>query len=346
VRFLAALLFLSVASAAQAQELARVHLIATGGTIANRPESRLTHQELVRSVPGLAKVARVDSEQFSNVTSDALTPAEWLQLARRINEVFQRDREIAGIVITSGTDTLEETAYFLNLTVTDERPVVIVGSMRSPAAVGYDGIANLSDGVRVAVLPASRNRGVLVVMNGQIHPARDVTKADAQRLDAFQTRGSGPLGIVDTDRVLFYRAPEKRHTSRAEWHIEGVAALPRVDVILVYQGAPADLIRAAADFGARGIVMAGAGAGSISEQQLDGVAYAAQKGIFVVLTTRTGGGRVASGKNDVAAALAPPLRPFVIAGEDLAPVKARVLLMLALASTSVPADIQRAFLNY
>lgn len=343
---IAALVVLSAVASASAEDLPRVHLIATGGTIANRPESRLTHHELIQSAPGLAKIARIDSEQFSNVTSDALTPAEWLQLARRVNETFQRDPSLAGIVITSGTDTLEETAYFLNLTVTDARPVVVVGSMRSPTAVGYDGSANLLDGVRVAAVPGARGRGALVVMNGQIHAARDVTKADAQRLDAFQTRGYGAIGVIDADRVIFYRSVEKRHTSRAEWDAATISALPRVDVIMVYQGAPPDLIRAAVDFGAKGIIIAGAGAGSISGPQQEGVAYAAQRGVFVVLSTRTGSGRVVSGKTDVAASLPALSRPFIVAGEDLAPVKARILLMLALSKGSTPADVQRMFMEY
>lgn len=343
----ATLLLLVFAAEAGAQEpLPRVRLIATGGTIANLTGSRLTHQELVQSVPGLGRIARVESEQFSNVTSDALMPAEWLQLARRINDLFRRDAALAGVVVTSGTDTLEETAYFLNLTVTDERPIVVVGSMRSPTAVGYDGGANLLDGVRVATLRGARGRGVLVVLNGQINAAREVSKMDTQRLDAFQARGYGELGVVDADRVVFYRGVEKRHTSRAEWDAATIATLPRVDVIMVYQGAPADLIRAAVDFGARAIVIASAGAGSISSPQQDGVAYAAQKGVFVVLSTRTGSGRVPAGKMDVATGLAANLRPFVIAAEDLAPVKARILLMLALTKTDTPSEIQRMFTEY
>ena len=142
------------------------------------------------------------------------------------------------------------------------------------------------------------------------------------------------------------RTTEKRHTARAEWRLLEQPVLPRVDIVMVYQGAPADLIRAAVDFGARGIVIAGAGAGSISGPQQDGVAYAAQKGVFVVLSTRTGSGRVPSGKTDVAAMLPAPFRPFVVAAEDLAPVKARILLMLAITKTSTPGDVQRMFLEY
>jgi L-asparaginase len=341
-----ALLALAWSAAVHTDDLPHVHLIATGGTISNRSDGRLTHQELIQSVPGLTRIARLDSEQFSNVTSDALTPLEWLQLARRINDLFRGDRSLAGVVVTSGTDMLEETAYFLNLTVTDDRPVVFVGSMRNPGAIGYDGAANLLDGVRVAATPVARARGTLVVLNGQINAARDVSKSDAQRLDAFQAHGHGELGVVDADRVTFYRNVERRHTTRAEWDVGTFSSLPRVDILSVYQGAPADLIRAAVDFGARGIVIAGAGAGSISSSQQDGVAYAAQKGVFVVLSTRTGSGRVPVGKTDVASALSASLRPFIIAGEDLAPVKARILLMLALAKTDQPREIQRIFTEY
>ncbi|MGH9346931.1 MAG: asparaginase, partial [Vicinamibacterales bacterium] len=290
-RVLAGLL-LVIVSAADAQEVPRVRLIATGGTISNRQGGRLTHEDLVKSIPNLQRYARVESEQFANVASSQLSLDEWLRLARRINELFAGEADLAGIVVTSGTDTLEETAYFLNLTVRDARPVVMVGSMRNPSTLGYEGAANLLEGFRVAADPASKNKGVLVVLNDEINAAREVTKTDALRLHTFQTRGYGVLGVVDQDRVAYYREVVKRHTVRSEFDLSAITTLPRVDVIVVYQGAPGDLIKAAVDLGARGLVLATAGAGATSGTQVEGIRYAADKGVFVVSSTRAGGGRI------------------------------------------------------
>ena len=336
---------------AQAQEAPRVRLIATGGTISNRDGGRLTHDDLVKAIPKLERYARVESEQFANVASSQLTLDQWVELARRINSVFADDAALAGIVVTSGTDTLEETAYFLNLTVHDERPVVVVGSMRNPSTVGYEGAANLLAGFRVAADPGSRNRGVLVVLNDEINAAREVTKTDALRLHTFQTRGYGVLGVVDSDRVVYYRSPVKRHTSASEFDVSEVDDLPRVDIIMVYQGAPGDLIRAAVDEGARGIVLATAGAGATSGTQQEGIRYAVSKGVFIVVSTRTGGGRIPATRsgggpqraNDPAAE---ERRRFMLGSEDLAPVKARILLMVALTKTQDVAEIRRIFTEY
>jgi L-asparaginase len=285
-----------------------------------------------------------------------MTLDQWLQLARRINELYQKDPELAGVVVTSGTDTLEELAYFLDLTVRDVRPVVVVGSMRNPSTLGYEGAANLLEGFRVAAEPASKNKGVLVVLNDEINSAREVTKTDALRLQTFQSRGYGVLGVVDADRVVYYRDVVKRHTAKSEFDLAGVSALPRVDIILVYQGATGDLVTAAADAGAKGIVIAAAGAGATMPGQSNGLVVAASKGVFIVTATRTGGGRIAADRTMAAAvpaAAAPaavsarPVRSqMFIAAEDLTPLKARVLLMVALTKTQDPAAIQRIFTEY
>jgi len=354
----AALIVLLLAPAARAQDglLPRVRLVATGGTISNRTGGRLTAEELVKSMPGIERYARPEFEQFSNLASSELTLDQWLALARRLNEIFTADADMAGLVVTSGTDTLEELAYFLNLTVHSDRPVAVVGSMRNPSTLGYEGAANLLEGFRVASAPDARGKGVLVVLNDEINAAREVTKTDALRLNTFQTRGYGVLGVVDADRVAFYRTSVKRHTARSEFDVSGVAKLPRVDVIMVYQGADGDLIKAAVDAGAKGIVIASAGAGATSGTQQDAIAYALKKGVPVVTTTRTGSGRIAPPRRGAdappppATAAGGPLTPDDrarrIAGEDLAPVKARVLLMLALTRTTDPAEIQRMFSDY
>lgn len=317
--------------------LPRVRLVATGGTISNRSGGRLSAEELVSSIPGIERYVRPEFEQFANVASGSLTLKQWVALANRLNAIFSDDPELAGIVVTSGTDTLEETAYFLDLTVRSDKPVVVVGSMRNPSALGYEGAANLLEGYRVAADPRSRGKGVLVVLNDEINSARDVSKTDAHRLDTFQSRNYGILGVVDSDRIVYYRDVVKRHAGGTEFDVSGIEDLPRVDIVMTYQGASGDIIRAIVDQGAKGIVLAAAGAGATSGTQDEGIRYATDKGVFVVITTRTGGGRIAARTTSARRQ---------IQGEDLAPVKARILLMLALTKTHDGTEIQRMFSEY
>ena len=319
----------------QASALPRVHLFATGGTISNRSGGRMTVEELIKSIPNLERRVQATGEQFANVASGAVTMEMWLDLARRINDKFRKEPGLAGVVVTSGTDTLEELAYFLHLTVRDERPCVVVGSMRNPSTLGYEGSANLEDAFIVAGDPASKGLGGLVVLNDEINSSREVTKTDSRLLSTFSSRDYGILGTV-FDRPQYFRKPIRRHTAGSEFNVDKITALPRVDVILTYQGAPGDLIKAAADNGAKGVVIAGAGVGATSGTQGEGISYAVGKGVFVVTTTRTGGGGVGAGRGG-------SLR---IQGDDLQPVKARVLLMLALATTTEPVEVQRIFREY
>lgn len=321
------------------QTLPRVRLIATGGTISNRSGGRLSAEELVASIPGVERYVRPEFEQFANVASGSLTLKQWVALANRVNSSFAEDAELAGVVVTSGTDTLEEMAYFLDLTVRNDRPVVVVGSMRNPSTLGYEGAANLLEGYRVAADPRSRGKGVLVVLNDEINSARDVTKTDAHRLDTFQSRSYGILGVVDTDRIVYYRDVVKRHAGTNEFDVSRIEDLPRVDIVMTYQGASGDVIKAIVDQGAKGIVIAAAGAGATSGTQEEGIRYATEKGVFVVITTRTGSGRIASRGTSSATR-------FQIQGEDLAPIKARILLMLALTKTNDGSEIQRMFTEY
>jgi L-asparaginase len=332
--------------------LPRVRLVATGGTISNRPGGRLTAEELIASVPELTTYTRPEAEQFLNVASSEVTLDQWLQLARRINTLLREDRDLSGIVVTSGTDTLEELAYFLHLTIRSDRPVVVVGAMRRPGIPGYEGQANLLAAFRVAATPEARGRGAFVVLNDEILSAREATKTDAQRLDTFSTRMTGVLGVVDADRVVFYRDVVKRHTAKSEFDVAAITSLPRVDVLLTYQGAPGDLIRASADAGAKGIVI-GTAAGATSGTQGEGIRYAAEKNVIVVRATRTGAGRIMGGAsaprpqpNQQTGTDGQGRRQPFIAGEDLAPIKARILLMLALTKTSDPLEVQRIFLEY
>jgi L-asparaginase len=320
-------------------ELPRIRFIATGGTIATRGGTRLNADEILQMVPGLQRYARPEPEQFANIASTAMTLDQWVHLAKRVNEVFAEDAGLTGAVITSGTDSLEELAYFLHLTVKTSKPLVLVGAMRSAGAPGYEGPANLLDGFRVAASPDSRAKGVLVVLNDEINSAREVTKTDALRVQTFQSRPYGILGVVDPDRVVYYREPLKRHTQKTEFDVSGLSALPRVDIMMFYQGAASDLLRAAVDAGAKGIVIAVAGADLTGGSLASGITYAERQGVIVVAATRTGSGRIA--------ALSPNrVREGLIGGEDLTPLKARILLMLALTKTQSPTEIQRMFTEY
>ena len=334
----------------EAADLPRVRLIATGGTISNLIPGRLTAADLIRLVPTLERYVEAEAEDFTNLPSSSLTLAQWVRLSRRINDLFEQQPDLAGIVVTSGTDTLEETAYFLHLTVRRDRPVVVVGSMRSPSTLGYEGGANLLQAFRVAAEPASRGRGVLVVLNDAINSAREVTKTNAQSVQTFESRRYGVLGVVDSDRVVYYRNLDRRHTVTSEFDVFTVRALPRVDILMVYQDAPGDLIRSAVDSGARGIVMATAGAGAVSGSQQDAVRHALDQGVFVVFSTRTGSGRVklpSTGRTTQGPTEEDRrTSAYRIPGEDLAPLKARILLALALTKTSDGEEIRRMFRDY
>jgi L-asparaginase len=320
-------------------DLPRIKFLATGGTIATRGGTRLSAEEVLQMVPGLGRYARPDPEQFTNVASTAMTLDQWVQLANRVNTVFDSDSGLTGAVITSGTDSLEELAYFLHLTVKTTKPVIVVGSMRNAGAPGFEGPANLLDAFRVAAAPDSRGKGVLVVLNDEINSAREVTKTDALRLQTFQSRPYGILGVVDPDRVVYYREPVKRHTQKAEFDVSALTGLPRVDIMMFYQGASSDLMRAAVDSGAKGIVIAVAGADLTGGSLAPGIAYAERQGVMVVAATRTGSGRIAALSSN-------RVREGLIGGEDLTPLKARILLMLALTKTHTPTDIQRMFTEY
>ncbi|HSL93266.1 MAG TPA: asparaginase, partial [Bacillota bacterium] len=236
------------------KELPRVHILATGGTIAGKADSALNTShyqagmvpvtELTSAVPGLADIAEVSAEQVMNVPSSAITPHDLLALVRRVDEIFSTDEGLSGIVITHGTDTMEESAYFAHLLVHHKRPVVFVGAMRPSTALSADGPMNLANAVRVAANVRSRNQGVLVLMNDEVYSARDVTKTNTARLHTFRSPDLGPLGFVDGGEVSYYHSPLKKHTYLSEFQLESLSELPRVDIIYSYTGADRILIEA------------------------------------------------------------------------------------------------------
>jgi L-asparaginase len=325
---------LSLAVARAPEALPRIRLIATGGTIANQTGGRLSAEALLASAPGIGRIATVEPETFARTPSLALSLDDWLRLAHRINDAVA-DADLAGVVVTAGTDTLEELAWFLDLTVGDESPVVVTGAIRKPGTPDADGPDNLTRAAQVAVDPASRGRGTVVVFHGTIFSAREAEKASTTSLDAFRSRTAAPIGQVDASGVRFGVPPRGRNGGGPSFDVRQVTTLPRVDVILTYQGAPGDLIEAAAASGARGLVIAAAGAGALPEPEADAVARVLRRGIPVVIASRVPGGRVSA--DDLGAI------PGLLAAGDLAPIKARVLLMLGLSRGLNGRDLARVF---
>ncbi len=322
----------------------RVALIITGGTIDSvgndrldlawyiEAGKRLEAGELVDAIPELEQIAQVREIPFRRLPSQAIKTSDWLELAATIQGLLVDD-EADGVVVTHGTNTLEETAYFLNLVLKTERPVVVVGAMRPSSGLGADGYLNLLNAVRVAADPLSAGSGVLVVLNDTIHGARDVTKTATYRLETFQGRDLGPLGYADADgRVLFYHRPARRHTTGSAFDWSKLTDLPRVDVVLSYVGADGVLIDAAVQAGARGIVSAGTGAGRPTPGEEEALNRASEQGVIVCQGSRVGSGR---------AVRSPSLRKRGwVATDNLVPWKAKVLLALALTVTSDPDGIQ------
>lgn len=329
----------------------RVYLIGTGGSISfvgrertdyinySYDNKHLTIQELLDRVPEVNEWAEVRAEQFLNVGSTEVGPSHWLALAKRINTIFREDPEAAGVAITHGTATLEETAYFLNLTVKGRNPVVVTGAMRPPTGMGTDTDVNLMDCIRVAAAPQSAGRGVLTVLNNEIQAARDVTKTDSYRLETFRSNQLGLLGYADSDgEVVFYRTTTKAHTQDTEFDLEDVAELPRVDIAFSYAGADGLLVDALAGAGVPGIVAAGLGSGGSPPGFMAALRKAMERGVKVVIATQVGNGRVMRTRRFDEAGY--------IAADNLSPKKARILLMLALTRTSQSEEIQRMMLTY
>src|SRR6478736_6337876 len=276
---------------ARAQEkLPRIKVVATGGTIVNTPSGRLHAGEVVEAIPQLKEVARLEVEELMRVGSSAITIANWLTLAKRINEILAKDDGVKAVVVTHGSNTVEETAYFLGLTVKSDKPVVLTAAQRQFSTLSSDSPKNFLQAVRVAASDAARGKGALVVTNDTINAARDVTKNVIYRLETYSSRDIGVLGFVDDDRVTFYRAPAK---PRVFFDVGKLDKLPRVDVIYTYAGADGALIDAAVTQAkAEGLVIAGFPTGSGTPAMDEAVKRALAKGVPVVMTNRGGMGRV------------------------------------------------------
>lgn len=330
--------------------LPKIALILTGGTIDSvgkdrldlawyiEAGTRLDDGELLGRIPEVKAVADVTAIPFRRLPSHALVDRDWLDLLGNIHALLGGEWD--GVVVTHGTNTLEETAYFLGVTLKTEKPVVVVGSMRPASGLSADGYLNLVNAVRVAADPGSRGHGCLVVMNDTIFGARDVTKNATYRVDAFRSRDLGPLGFADADgRIVHYHRPAKRHTVESEFDVRGMASLPRVDVVLSYVGADGAMIEAAVAAGAKGIVSAATGAGrpTPAEDAAFDKAYR-EAGTIVCIASRVAAGRVVRSPGLV--------RRGFVAADNLPPWKARILLALALTKTQDPDRIQHMFDTY
>ena len=338
IRAMCLALLLCVRVYAAQSEIPRVLVIATGGTIAGEQgepgtlggyEIRKPIAEIVAQVPEIKRFAQVETEQFSNIPSAQMTPDQWLLLARRINTVFEKRPEIAGIVITHGTDRLEETAFFLNLTVNSDKPVVVVGAQRPPTGISPDGPINLLSAVRVAVAHDSRGKGTLVVMDDRIISARDAEKMFA-RTGGFSAPEMGVLGIVARHGVEFFYSPSRRHTTTSEFDIHDVTSLPRVDIQYSYAGS-----EGGGKTDAKGIIVATTGLSGAERAYYDNLM---RHGV-VVATTFPSGDQVSSPPG-------PRETSPIIAVKRMLPTHARILLMLALTKTQEVKEIQRMFDQY
>ena len=329
--------------------LPNVVILATGGTIAGTgatstttvgyQAAKLPVDTLISSVPELKNIAHVTGEQVLQIASQDMTNEGLLKIAKRVNEILAQPN-IDGIVITHGTDTLEETAYFLNLTVKSRKPVVLVGAMRPATALSADGPLNLYNAVALAGSPEAAAKGVFVALNDQISAAREVTKTNTTSVNTFQSPDFGYLGYIELGKPYFYRLPTRKHTVDTPFDISKLTELPKVDIIYGYTSNSRALIDAAVAERVKGIVYAGVGNGNFSVQVIPGVVEATRKGVVVVRSARAGAGRVARNAemNDD--------KLGTVAADNLNPQKARILLMLALTVTNNPQAIQQMFYTY
>jgi L-asparaginase len=328
--------------------LPNVVILATGGTIAGAAATgtqsgytsgAVTIDAMLAAVPGIDKLANVKGEQISNVGSQDMSFDIMLKLANRINELLP-SKDVDGIVVTHGTDTMEETAYFLNLTVKSDKPVVLVGSMRPSTAVSADGPLNLYNAVGVAADPKAGGRGVLVLMNDWIHGAHSLTKTSTTAVQTFMSPLRGLVGVAAYGHNDFYSTPPWKHTTGSEFDVKGVTKLPRVDILFACADMSPDLIESAAANGAKGIVIAGVGNGNMNKVSLDAAARVAKQGVVVVRSSRVATGSV--GRN---VEVNDDEMGF-IASDELNPQKARILLSLALLKPHSPQELQELFYEY
>jgi len=330
--------------------LPKIKVLATGGTIAGAQTTQadagyksgtFSVDDLIKAVPQLKNIAEMSGEQVANIGSQTMNHEVWLKLAARVNAVLTQG-DTDGVVITHGTDTMEETGYFLSLVVKSDKPVVLVGSMRPATAISADGPINLYNAVALAGHPDAKGRGPLVVLNDTIHYARETQKTHTTRMDTFASPNRGIAGMMNTGKPFFYSANTVRHTTRSEFSLEGLTVenLPRVEVIYSYANLGGELVDALVAQGVKGIILAGVGDGNSTDAAVASLAKAAKAGVAVVRCSRTGSGVV-----DRNVEINDDKLGF-IAGMELNPQKARILLMLGLEKTKDVQQLQQYFYSY
>ena len=328
--------------------LPRIHLMIGPGTLPSMGKDRmdllryrlsgnprLTGEQLIEPLPEIAKVARVDVDKIDSWGQGSYDDLRKLSL--RIEEVLQSP-EIDGAVYVQGTNTIEETAYFLNLTVHSDKPVVVTGAQRPYNGLSSDAQMNLLDAIRLASAPVASGMGALVAFNGEINAAREVTKTNTYHLQTFQTRDLGLLGYIDADKIEFYRTPHRRHTTRSEFNLAAVPSMPYVEIAYVHTGTRAGIAKAMVALGAKGIVIAGVGAGAPNSLDKEIEEIIKTQSAVVVQSSRVGSGRIVRGNNWYESGM--------VVADNLSPQKAALLLTLGLTRTSDPNDIQRMFDEY
>lgn len=329
------------------KSLSNIKVLATGGTIAGSSDSNtdttgyksgaLGIDKVIASVPQLKDIANVTGEQVANVGSENVDNALLLKLAKRVNQLLNDD-QVDGIVVTHGTDTLEETAYFLHLVVKSDKPVVVVGSMRPASAISADGPLNLYHAVKIASTKEAKGKGVMVTLNDRIASARFITKTNTTTTDSFKSLEQGYIGEVAGEVVSFYNEPTRKHTADSEFDISKLKELPQVDILYGYQNDQKYVYDAAVKAGAKGIVVAAAGNGTMSTEAINGATDAVKKNVVIVRSSRAGNGIVTHEKMDD--------EHHFVSSDSLNPQKARILLMLALTKTKDPDKIQSYYEQY
>ncbi|AKC64984.1 MULTISPECIES: type II asparaginase [Bacillus] len=329
------------------KSLSNIKVLATGGTIAGSSDSNtdttgyksgaLGIDKVIASVPQLKDIANVTGEQVANVGSENVDNALLLKLAKRVNQLLNDD-QVDGIVVTHGTDTLEETAYFLHLVVKSDKPVVVVGSMRPASAISADGPLNLYHAVKIASTKEAKGKGVMVTLNDRIASARFITKTNTTTTDSFKSLEQGYIGEVAGEVVSFYNEPTRKHTADSEFDISKLKELPQVDILYGYQNDQKYVYDAAVKARAKGIVVAAAGNGTMSTEAINGATDAVKKDVVIVRSSRAGNGIVTHEKMDD--------EHHFVSSDSLNPQKARILLMLALTKTKDPDKIQSYYEQY
>ena len=315
----------------------KVLVITTGGTIASKTNAPLIEgNELIQNLPELTKYADIEVEEFVNIGSSKMTPDIWLKLVKRINTVLNEKPELSCVIITHGTDTMEETAFFLNLTHKRTTPIILVGSMRSSNEISADGPANLISAVRVGISQEAVGKGVMVVLNDNISSARDLLKMNNRRVDAFPSTDLGFMGFVDPEKVIFFRSPIKTHTVESEFNVYQLDSLPKVDIFQDFAGLDADILTYFINRPNQGLVISSFAGGRVSKG-VSNVYYLPVNHKPIVISSSIKGGRI-MGSN-------PKGTPIIIAN-DLPSNKARILLMLALTRTTEVIKIQDFFNQY